>query len=471
MISGQGPAREHPTIYILGFALVAATVLLLPTRFYFLAPAPAFAVLIIFGMWKRPMWGFSLLLFFIPFDQYRSFSAQFTWFTISKLVGALLVLLVVSRWLILHKPPPLRSKLWPWMGLFLLTGLISTFYADNLPLAVNELRQLATAIVFFALTLALVPYRALFHDVPLPLALGVGGSAMLALYGYVSQNPLFVVSVGGGTMTRGVGGSNDPNLFSVSLLFTMPILVHFFFEARRVVWRIGAALLALVAVMALITTFSRGGALNFVILASLLGLEHYKRLSPRRLGLLFTAALAMGLMVLAFIPGSYWERQKSIVEAPDSSISRRLDYIKVGWNEFLSSPIIGHGPGAFKDLWEENVYAGEVAKGASKGFRRQAHNTYIEMLIGTGLLGLFFYMGFILAALKNFQRAQRNLLDAGLKCEASLAGAYKIAFISVLFYFLILSAQTHKFFWVSLAFSQIMFNGSRDNAAACRLDS
>lgn len=461
MISGHNPAKENPFFAILALALGVVTVGLLPTRWYFLAPAPALAVLVVFFMWRRPMWGFSLMLFFIPFDQYRSLSATFQWFTISKLVGGLLVLLVFSRWLVLHRTPPVRSSMWPWLGLFLLAALLSTFYTENLAASLNELRQMVTAVVFFALTLALVPYESMREEVPRVVILGVACSAFLSLYGYATADPLFAVRVGDDDLTRAIGGSNDPNLFSVSLLFALPLLAHYFFEAETIRGRTFAAALALLNVVALVTTFSRGGALNFLALLALLAAEHHKRLSPRKMGLLLTGAVAVGLMVLAFIPSSYWERQRSVVRISDDSISRRLDYIAVGWDKFQERPLLGHGPGAFKDLWAETVYAGDIDKGKSRGYQRPAHNTYLEMLVGTGLFGLGFYLCGIAAALRNFTRAKGNLLAAGRLREASLAGAYRTAFLSVLLYFLILSAQTHKFFWVSLAFSQILLCGSR----------
>lgn len=460
MTSGSTPVGGNPVFALFTLLLFVVTVALLPTRWYFLSPVPAAAVLVVFFMWRRPMWGFSLLLFFIPFDQYRTLSQNLPWFTVSKLVGALLVLLILSRWLILHRTPTLRSSLWPCLGLFLLTGLLSTLYTDNLPTAANELRQMATAVVFFALTLALVPYEALQREVPRVVVLGVTCSALLSLYGYVTADPMFAVQVGDDNLTRSIGGSNDPNLFSVSLLFALPFLAHYFFEATTIRGRVAAALLAAINVMALITTFSRGGALNFLVLVALLALEHYKRLSPRKMGLLLSGGLACGLLMLAFIPSSYWERQRSVVQISDDSISRRIDYIIVGWDKFMEKPLLGHGPGVFKELWAQTVYSGDIGKGQSRGYHRPAHNTYLEMLVGTGVIGLGFYLCAILAALRNFTRARDNLRKAGRRPEASIAGAYRIAFITVLVYFLILSAQTHKFFWVSLAFSQILLLAS-----------
>lgn len=448
---------------ILGLVLISATVVCLTTPYYFLAPLPAIGSMLVFALWQRPIWGFLLILFFIPFDQYRSLSSQLEWFTISKVIGALLVLLLIAQWLVLHRPLPLRSKLWPLLGLFVAGGAISLLFTDYPATTLSDLRQLVTAIVFFGLTLCLVEYRQLFTSIPKAIVLGVTCSALLSLYGYISADPMFAVTTNE-NMTRAIGGANDPNMFSVSLLFALPILVHYIFESPSPMGRLMAGVLAVVNILALIATFSRGGFLNFAALSILLFIEHHKRLEPRKIGLIIAGVLAMILLVFAFSPASYWERQRSIVKTTsDESISRRLDYIKIGWDKFCESPLIGHGPGTFKELWAQSVYEGTISKGPSKGFERRAHNTYIEILVGNGILGLAFYLFFIFTALHSFRQAQCRLLGQERGLEASMTGAYKLSFISILLYFFILSAPTHKFFWVALAFSQIILHGSQEN--------
>jgi O-antigen ligase len=145
-----------------------------------------------------------------------------------------------------------------------------------------------------------------------------------------------------------------------------------------------------------------------------------------------------------------------VTDISDNSISRRIDYIVVAWDAFLENPLLGAGPGTFVDLWGEAVVAGKVEKGESRNYRRPAHNTYLEVLVGSGLLGLLPYLAVILLALKGFFNAQRKFALQGNGGAASLVGAFKLSFISILFYFLILSAFYHKFFWVSLAFSQLV---------------
>lgn len=465
MTSKYPTVRGDPVVFILGILLVATSVALLPTQWYFLAPAPALGLILALMLWRWPLWGFCVVIFLIPFDQYRTLSEQFQWLTISKFIGAFLVLVVLAKWLILRDAPMLRSRLWPCLGVFMLSAVLATLSTQHLLTALNELRQLAVAILFFMLTLSLVSYRALFQSVPLAVVLSVACSAMLALFGYVTANPLFVVQAGN-EMIRAVGGSNQPNLFSISLLFALPLLVCYFFEAKKLRWRIAAAALALINIMAIVATFSRGAAFVLMFLTLLLSIEHYHRLSPRKIGLFLATVLAIGFMASAFIPASYWERQRSVTETSDDSIARRTEYIKLGLDQFIKSPLIGHGPGVFKELWAEQVYSGKLEKGASGGYYRQAHNTYMEMLVGMGLFGLASYLCFIFRALRNFHEAQRRLAEAGRNQEASIAGAYKIAFMVILFHFLIASAQTHKFFWISLAFSQILLVGSKDSTEA-----
>jgi O-antigen ligase len=179
--------------------------------------------------------------------------------------------------------------------------------------------------------------------------------------------------------------------------------------------------------------------------------------------------MAVILITLLLTPASYWERQRTVTDTSDSSISRRIDYIVVARDAFLENPLLGAGPGTFMDFWGEAVVAGKVEKGTSRNYRRPAHNTYLEVLVGSGMLGLVFYMAVIFLALRAFFSAQRKFSLQGCEGDASLVGAFKISFFSILLYFLILSAFYHKFFWISLAFSQLALqyaNGRED--AFCR---
>jgi O-antigen ligase len=194
----------------------------------------------------------------------------------------------------------------------------------------------------------------------------------------------------------------------------------------------------------------------------LLFFEHKNLIQPINLGLVITGmATAFALFVL-LAPSSYWERNKSL-NAEDGSVSRRLDYIKVSIYTLSEHPLkttLGAGPGTFRDCWAAAVLRGDVAKGSGKYIRRYAHNTYLEILIGAGLLGFILFIASIVVTIKSFLHGQREMMEIGCIKEAALLGAYRLSFISTLMYFPMISMPYNKFFWVSLAFSQLALSCS-----------
>ena len=442
--------------------------LLLCTPYYLLAPVPALALLVVLLLGCKPQLGLYLMLFSIPIDQYRTLSATYPSLTLTKGLGILLVAILCFKVVVQRRRLPLKSKLWAPLALFLVVNLLAFLFTRYPETALNELRQIVTALVFFALALALIRRQDFFGAVPKIIVTSVSLGALFSLYGYVFNDPMFAMHVDAGPLKRGIGASNDPNLFSLSLLFAMPLLVHYALHGRGL-WRLAAVALFGLNALALVLTFSRGGALNFALLLALLLWEHRKYLRPRYLGLMATTVMAAAMITLLLTPAAYWERQRTVTDTSDSSISRRMDYIVVAWDAFRDHPLLGSGPGTFIDRWEEAVVAGQVEKGESRNYRRPAHNTYLEVLVGSGALGLGFYLLVVLWALQAFVRGQRALLRRGDEPEASLVGAFKIAFLSVLFYFLILSAFYHKFFWMSLALSQLVLHFTcRTEAEPCK---
>lgn len=448
-------------VLILAVLVIGMSLFLLTTKWYFLAPVPTLAVLLVFAIWQRPLWGFNLLIVLIPFEQFRTLSQQFQWFTISKLIGALLIVVMVAKWLIQRERPALHARIWPCLGLFIASAILATVLSDYVPESLNHLRQLITAAIFFVLAMSIASYASLLQSIAFAIIFGVAGSAMLSLFGYVTANPMFSV-MKSGDMVRAVGGSNDPNLFALPILFALPLLTYYSFEARRWKWRIAAMAVGILCIAALIVSFSRGAALVLVALCVLLVFQHHKRLLPRKLGLVLMAVMVAIIVSATLVPDTYWERQRSLIGEPDESLSRRSDYIKVAWDRFIASPIIGHGPGTFEYLWAEKVYSGEIAQGPSGGVARHAHNVYLEIVVGMGAYGLIAYFCIILLTLRNFNEAKYWLMKAHRYQEADMVGAYQISFIVILIYFLLISAQYHKLFWLSLALSQILLNGSRE---------
>jgi O-antigen ligase len=128
---------------------------------------------------------------------------------------------------------------------------------------------------------------------------------------------------------------------------------------------------------------------------------------------------------------------------------RRAAYIDVALQSFKQHPVLGTGPLTFKDVWLNSIMAREF-----KIEERPAHNTYLEVLVGSGLVGLIIFLLLLWRALANFSHARRIFRDMGDIEMASLVGAYRLSFISVLIYFFIKSGIDHKLFLLALPLSE-----------------
>ena len=160
--------------------------------------------------------------------------------------------------------------------------------------------------------------------------------------------------------------------------------------------RAGAVILALVAALSMalagLASMSRGGA--FALAAGgacLLGLR-LRRGGARPGRLLPSLALAgvLGLVLVALLPTEAQERMRTL-----SGASFRLDTWRDSLRLAASSPVLGHGIGAFHDAYPR------FKRGYGIVRVEHAENDYVETLAETGAPGLAFALaglGLLLAA-------------------------------------------------------------------------
>ena len=202
-------------------------------------------------------------------------------------------------------------------------------------------------------------------------------------------------------------------------------------------------------------TYSRGGAIVLAVVLLLILIEHIRKFKVKHLGFVTALLLIAIIMIIFFVPSSYWERQKSITETKtDTAMGRRISYLYFGWEAFKEHPIIGSGPGTFSKIYATSIYARHFAIG-EEDYYRDAHNSYLEVVVETGAISFVIFLIIIWFSLKNFNNAKILFLSHGEKEMAALVGAYRTSFLSMLIYFFMLSTTYNKYFWFSLALSQI----------------
>ena len=140
----------------------------------------------------------------------------------------------------------------------------------------------------------------------------------------------------------------------------------------------------------------------------------------------------------------------------------------MAWESFWDDPLLGSGPGTFHRRYEESEISAHFARGSNRA--RDAHNTYVEVLVGMGLAGLIPFLIIVFRALKYFYQARTNFKNQGDQGMTSLVDAYLFSFISILLYFFMLSRFTYKYFWICLGLSQVALYLSSRNAPETRED-
>ena len=156
------------------------------------------------------------------------------------------------------------------------------------------------------------------------------------------------------------------------------------------------------------------------------------------------------IVAVAIIPKEFFLRQASLVTegTQDQSLDRRSSYVKVAVEAIEDRPLIGWGTDTFKKLW--------VKSEETRWFKmeeRPAHNTYLEVTVGSGFVGLALFLLLMGYTFFNFHSAEKRLLHNGFESQGRLCGAYKLSLLAVMLYFLIKSGLDHKYFLMIIPLS------------------
>jgi O-antigen ligase len=435
--------------------ITAASILLMATPYFFLAALPGAAVLGFMGLLRWPRFGYYLIVFLIPFGAYRGYKfVQLPWLLAFGLMMVLyLRYLPEKKW-----PHSAAFDLWPWLIVFFAINAISTLISPYPETAIKNLALQAIAYLFVLLSLVFVSEKGFRRTLPAVLTTSISLCACLAVAGYFFNIALFAEKVTSGSFKRGLGGTTDPNNLALMILVVMPFLVYYLFYSRGFMVRTIAMLLIIVNLLGLATTFSRSGAVVLLLVGTGLFLEHMKIFRPKALGLLISGGGICLVALCMMLPEGYLERQLSLVKLKDKSIGRRTSYIFVAWDAFKENPVLGTGPGTFRDIYSASDVAKKFMK-EGKTQRRFAHNSYLEIVVGSGLPGLFVFLFAITKAFLNYIKAQKAFSRAGEMEMVALVKTYRISFTAICLYLFVFSEPFHKHLLLLLVMSQV----------ACRL--
>jgi O-antigen ligase len=344
--------------------------------------------------------------------------------------------------------------MWGPLATFVVINAAASLLSPFPMTALNGMILLGAMLIFITVNMVMINDRGVESTLPWVLGLSMGLNAVLASTGYFLGVDYF--TEGG----RGYGGTISANNMALMCIYVLPLMVFWTIYGWTRLQRLLGVGLTFLMIAGLVSTESRGGFVNLVAVAGLLLIQFRHHFHPRYLGLVVGGLSALLFAFVAFVPQDYIQRQASLqllVEwvsgdgqelAEDAALDRRAAYLQVAIDVFPERPILGSGTDTFQEYWIRSMETRwfDMAK-------RPAHNTYVEVLVGTGLLGSAAFAVLLWITYRNYRTAETLMRAHGDERGAQLAGAYKIAFLSILIYFFVKSGLDHKYFLLALPLS------------------
>jgi len=286
------------------------------------------------------------------------------------------VALGLAGWAVLTIP----LSLWP-------GGSLNTF-----------LDQYSKALIIFCLLSGLLTSLVRFRQLLWTLAVLSVPLAATGIENYLTG--LFMT--GGAETVKRIQGyeaalTSNPNDLALMLNLILPLSIALFLVERGVVRRVLLAAAIGVSVIAVITTFSRGGFVTLVSIA-LMYLWKFRR-SPAR-GWLY-AAVVLGLACVPLLPGGYLDRISTITDSSKdqtgSSEARWRDAVAAV--AFVAKhPVVGAG-----------MASDQLALNDERGsYWSAVHNVYLQYAVDLGLPGLALFLLLLTGCIRRLGAVRRD---------------------------------------------------------------
>lgn len=337
----------------------------------------------------RLIWTFCFGLFFLlNLDQFSLAAglgpAPKYWISGAFVVSFLLFLPGINPGHLLRKP-----VIW-WIFAYLLISVLWIRPAGNMAPAIEGLVLVSTTCLFAGMAVLAYPQlsassRCWRSCLWLALILGMAS----ILHEYSNPHAYFFAAAGQGIPGRAAGLYLNPNIAAQTMVMILACLMLSGSTKANLV----AALVALVGVF---LTFSRGGILAWVMLVLVATLRG--RLPRWLLGVIVVLGAVIvvaGLQVFDAL--SVWispENRNSLDRLAwllgqgnlsDSSAGERDYIVAYGWDQFLHAPFLGHGLG-YMWIWPVGV---------------GTHNLLLRHLVEYGVLGVMIFPLFLFASIRS----------------------------------------------------------------------
>jgi O-antigen ligase len=241
-----------------------------------------------------------------------------------------------------------------------------------------------------------------------------------------------------GGIARSAGGSDEnPTTAAHMLLVSTALLLGLFAGVPRL--RIPAAAALVVCMGALGLMAARSAFLGLV---PALGLFLFVMRKERSFPLILLGLLALVIAALIASP-ALLDRLVALADwGRDPTLMRRTTYLAVGFDLLQQSPIWGIGPGNYPLYFVGDEF--RFLPGRTP-VMRELHNTYLDVAVELGVVGLLLFLALLGSALAE---ARRALLGSAVLRGASLALLLSLVALFVASFFM--PNKDMRYLWILL---------------------
>ena len=254
------------------------------------------------------------------------------------------------------------------------------------------------------------------------------------------------------------GGSGDPNFLAAGLVPAIVLAFALAAGSRRLAVRWAVLPTVTLLVVGLMASQSRGGLVAAVVAAAASLVVAKRGRVWVVVGLLWVLGAAIAWY--ATDPAA-WKRISNFNES-----SGRSELWAVGWRMWQDNPVVGVGLQGFVD--NSGSYARELGPLRYAQFITEqdlvVHNSFLELLAETGVVGLTLYLSVVVIALHCAWRAAGRFERLGDMAMASLSRAVIVGALAMLTAAFFISSQTDRRLWVLLALGPALLAASRRGA-------
>ena len=367
-------------------------------------------------LFLRPRWG----LYFIIFYVYAGLGMYFPINAAGPLT--FLVLAAVLLGLLRGDANLLEDPLfWYANAFFVLLSLQSMVFALDPALSFKELATYGKMVLVTWLIVQLVRTP---NDLRF-LAYAVFAGAVATVFLGLANMALGISVPGenyigdGAYIVRFTGAHENPNRAAAFMCSALPLGLFGVKYSSRGLPRILFVSGVVVLIVAIFATFSRSVVVPFAFIT--LGVV-VREVRGRRSTIALVALLALGILLG---PRYYWERVLALKDAfqtvaLDWSVFTRMMALRTAWELFLAHPLTGIGLGNF------------IVAGAYEVFIRVVvHNSYLEILVGTGVFGLLAYLMVLFSGIRHTVSGARRRWERHPEWMRSLSFYFALSALSI----------------------------------------